>query len=83
MGDWTPSADFFRGLIVSETSDTDLSHPYPFCLAHPLEGPPESLGNVSDWQAEWKWDGIRAQLIRRQTNWRLDARQRVGDRTIS
>ena len=83
MGDWTPSADFFRGLIVSETSDTDLSHPYPFCLAHPLEGPPESLGNVSDWQAEWKWDGIRATDSPTRPTGDLDARRRVGDRTIS
>jgi DNA ligase-1 len=66
MGDWNPSADFFRGLIARETADTNLSRPYPFCLAHPLDGPPDELGEVADWQAEWKWDGIRAQLIRRQ-----------------
>ncbi len=26
---------------------------------------PEDLGSISDWQAEWKWDGIRAQIIKR------------------
>jgi DNA ligase 1 len=41
------------------------AHPYPFFLAHPLEAPPESLGERDEWLAEWKWDGIRAQLIRR------------------
>nr|MDP9123113.1 ATP-dependent DNA ligase [Pseudomonadota bacterium] len=39
--------------------------PYPFFLAHPLQASAESLGNREDWQVEWKWDGIRAQFIRR------------------
>lgn len=44
--------------------------PYPFFLAHALDdGPPEDiarrLGPVADWQAEWKYDGIRAQLVKR------------------
>jgi DNA ligase-1 len=44
----------------------EISKPYPFYLAYPLDVPPEELGDVHDWQLEWKWDGIRAQLIRRQ-----------------
>src|SRR6201999_1776400 len=43
----------------------DISRPYPFFLASPLEQAPESLGALADWQAEWKWDGIRAQIVRR------------------
>ncbi|MBZ5625240.1 MAG: cisplatin damage response ATP-dependent DNA ligase [Acidobacteriia bacterium] len=43
-----------------------ISRPYPFFLAYPLEGDVEGLGDIRDWQVEWKWDGIRAQLIRRQ-----------------
>src|SRR5262249_40422528 len=39
--------------------------PYPFCLAHPLEGGVEELGPIEEWHVEWKWDGIRSQLIRR------------------
>src|SRR5262249_16957415 len=39
--------------------------PYPFFLASPLTEDPASLGNRDEWQAEWKWDGIRAQLVRR------------------
>ena len=35
-------------------------------MAHPLEADPQELGDIDDWQAEWKWDGIRAQLMRRQ-----------------
>lgn len=65
MGTWEPSAEFFNGLITHEIEDADLTRPYPFCLAHPLQGSPEELGEMDDWQAEWKWDGIRAQMIRR------------------
>src|SRR5215212_10632658 len=65
MGDWTPTADWLRGLLSHEHTDDDRSRPYPFFLASPLEGPVESLGPREDWLAEWKWDGIRAQLVRR------------------
>lgn len=37
--------------------------PYPFFLAHTLDLAPEQLGETGDWLAEWKWDGIRAQLV--------------------
>ena len=63
MGSWNPSSEFFLNLIVKQTEDVDLTRPYPFCLAHALEGSPEALGDLADWQAEWKWDGIRAQLV--------------------
>ena len=66
MGNWDPTADFARSVLAKESPDADISRPYPFCLAHPLEGEVEELGDIGDWQAEWKWDGIRAQLIRRQ-----------------
>jgi DNA ligase 1 len=65
MGSWDPSPEFFRGLFDADTRDADVSRPYPFFLAHPLEAEPSALGEVAEWQAEWKWDGIRAQLIRR------------------
>jgi DNA ligase-1 len=65
MGDWSPSAEFYEGLLGEETPDTHVSKPYPFSLAHPLEAPLESLGAIEEWHVEWKWDGIRAQLIRR------------------
>ena len=39
--------------------------PYPFFLAHPLQQSPETLGSLDDWLVEWKWDGIRAQLVMR------------------
>jgi DNA ligase-1 len=65
MGSWEPTADFYLRLLAAEVEDADVSRPYPFFLAYPLEDEPETLGDVAEWQAEWKWDGIRAQLIRR------------------
>jgi DNA ligase-1 len=66
MGTWSPNADFYLNLIEAASSDADLSRPYPFHLAHQIDFPLEDLGAITDWQAEWKWDGIRAQLIRRE-----------------
>jgi DNA ligase-1 len=65
MGAWEPTAEFFERLVAADTRDADLSRPYPFYLAHPLEQAPAELGDPADWLAEWKWDGIRAQLLRR------------------
>jgi DNA ligase 1 len=65
MGTWEPTAEFFQHLMAADTRDADVSRPYPFFLAHPLEGGPQELGDPAEWIAEWKWDGIRAQLIRR------------------
>jgi len=65
MGDWQPTPEFARQLLAVDAGDADLSRPYPFFLAHPLEADPATLGEPTDWQAEWKWDGIRAQLVRR------------------
>jgi len=65
MGHWEPTPQFFRGLFDANTQDADRSRPYPFFLAHPWEDDIDKLGDARDWQAEWKWDGIRAQYIRR------------------
>jgi DNA ligase-1 len=65
MGAWDPTPEFYLRLVAPDTRDADVSRPYPFFLAYPLEGPPEALGDAAGWIAEWKWDGIRAQLIRR------------------
>jgi DNA ligase-1 len=65
MGGWEPTPEFFARLTAPDVRDADISRPYPFFLAHPLEGPPEALGTPGEWLAEWKWDGIRSQLIRR------------------
>jgi DNA ligase 1 len=65
MGDWQPDPAFYQRLISRETEDADVSRPYPFFLAYPIEGDPSQLGDPSEWMAEWKWDGIRSQMIRR------------------
>ncbi len=63
-----PTATGFLNLIAEQT---DAEHqlrggqPYPFFLAHQLQGEPSALGEVDDWLVEWKYDGIRAQLVRR------------------
>lgn len=66
MGTWQPTEEFFRKLVAPDDGSTDRSRPYPFCLAHPHEGEPPELGERSSFQVEWKWDGIRAQFIRRE-----------------
>ena len=70
MGEWQPTAAFWKELVrPSETqaAQEEIDRPYPFFLAYPLEGDPGQLGGIDEWQVEWKWDGIRAQLIRRQS----------------
>jgi DNA ligase-1 len=69
MGDWTPSAAWFESLSTPDVTADDLSRPYPFYLASPIEAPidfTETLGELARWQVEWKWDGIRAQLVKRE-----------------
>lgn len=62
MGNWSPEYNNFQELVLSDDT-LDLSRPYPFYLAYALEGEVHDLGNVDEWQAEWKWDGIRGQVI--------------------
>lgn len=66
MGDWTPQTTSWSDLIQAENPAADLSRPYPFYLAYALDSAPEDLGDIADWHADWKWDGIRGQLILRQ-----------------
>jgi DNA ligase-1 len=65
MGNWEPSAAAFAALVAPENPADDPSRPYPFCLASPFGGDITTLGNRDEWLAEWKWDGIRAQVIHR------------------
>lgn len=69
LGDWTPTPAFLAGLMHPGETAGDREQPYPFFLASPLEGEPAGkLGTIDEWLLEWKWDGIRAQLIRRDGN---------------
>ena len=64
-GNWDPSTVIFEELFSEEASITDWSKPYPFYLAYALEEDPATLGDPQEWQVEWKWDGIRGQIIKR------------------
>lgn len=64
-GQWDPSESAFRRLMQADGGEGDPARPYPFFLAYPLDRELFELGEPEAWQAEWKWDGIRAQLIHR------------------
>lgn len=64
MGEWSPSADFYHALTAPDLQPHENDQrPYPFYLASPLDQPARELGQPEDWLAEWKWDGLRAQLL--------------------
>ena len=67
MGEWSPGAAFFDDLIDPhlDADETPIARPFPFHLSHQIDFPTHELGPIEDWQAEWKWDGIRAQVIKR------------------
>ena len=68
-----PTVSKFEALIAQHESGAldvmDAGQPYPFFLAHQLDAPladlDTKLGPVSDWQVEWKYDGIRGQIVKR------------------
>lgn len=65
LGEWVPSPGLLATLLSPQERPEDRQQPYPFFLASPLEADVESLGPITDWVLEWKWDGIRLQLLRR------------------
>jgi DNA ligase-1 len=65
MGGSVTGAEGFQSLVDPAESPADARRPYPFFLASALEGQAAELGPVGGWMAEWKWDGMRAQLVRR------------------
>jgi DNA ligase-1 len=69
VGGLAPTAEAWAALLAPDAPASggavDVARPYPFQLASPLEAEPSSLGDIGEWLIEWKWDGIRAQLIRR------------------
>lgn len=72
-GKQLPSAERYQALIAATEGASDVQRdpgqPYPFFLAHQLDLPPElfssRLGPVSEWMVEWKYDGIRGQVVKR------------------
>jgi len=64
-GNWDPVTTSFPDLLSEHAVTTDYSKPYPFYLAYAIEDEVSTLGEPNEWQAEWKWDGIRGQIIKR------------------
>jgi DNA ligase-1 len=65
IGNWDINEITFEELLAGQHINYDNSKPYPFCLAYALEKSPEELGELNEWQIEYKWDGIRGQIIKR------------------
>jgi DNA ligase-1 len=80
-GHWTPDEQTMpRLLAAADGAAMGPGTPCPFMLAHPLHEPVESIGPISGWLVEWKWDGIRAQVIRREGHTTLWSR---GDESVA
>jgi DNA ligase-1 len=62
---WKPTVEDFHRLLAPDTDDARSSQPYPFHLASPLKGKVEDLGTINEWHVEWKWEGMRIQLVKR------------------
>ncbi len=63
-----PTAQGFLQLIAAPSATEHAERggqPYPFFLAHALQADPVTLGDLAAWQVEWKYDGMRAQLVSR------------------
>ncbi len=65
LSSWAPTPDDYQRLLAPRDDRSDHAQPYPFFLASQLDNSPDTLGHPAEWLAEWKWDGVRAQLIRR------------------
>ena len=65
IGNWDINEISFDELLQGHHINYDNSKPYPFCLAYALEKELNELGDVKDWQVEYKWDGIRGQVVKR------------------
>jgi len=71
-GVYKPTPDAYRALLAP--ADDNAPRPFPFFLARPLDTGPDELGDHTEWLAEWKWDGIRAQLVRTENDTQLWSR---------
>ena len=67
-GNWDPMTFPFSELTSEKSGLLDYSKPYPFYLAYALDEDLKSLGSPDEWFAEWKWDGIRGEIILRNSS---------------
>jgi DNA ligase-1 len=64
-GTFAPTEAGWAAVVGEGRAEDDAARPYPFCLAHQLDVPLSDLGDLQEWQVEYKWDGTRAQIVRR------------------
>lgn len=68
MGDWIPGREQYEKLVTPEAdAKTASGIPYPFCLAHASDLDSVNELETADYLVEWKWDGIRAQVLKRES----------------
>ena len=79
-GDWTPGTLTLEAILDPKQTESTCQ-PFPFYLSSPIDIPLKDLGSLENWQIEWKWDGIRAQLIKRKGRVMIWSRgdESVGD----
>ena len=65
MGDYEPTVESYKSLMGEDVTIERKSKPYPFFLASQVETPEEEFSHWNDWCVEWKWDGIRCQVVKR------------------
>ena len=81
MGDWSPTLENYKALTSTNVNGKKSVQPYPFYLASPIEKNVDAvIENLDDWIIEPKWDGIRAQLVKREQQCTLWSR---GNELIS
>ncbi len=66
-GNLETGEEAFEKIVTHEVTAATFSQPYPFCLAHPWSERSDQDFNPDEWCLEWKYDGIRAQVIRRES----------------
>jgi DNA ligase 1 len=65
MGKYEPTPEYYENLLTPDVTVERISKPYPYFLASPAEKPRDLFSDWDEWSVEWKWDGIRCQVIKR------------------
>ncbi|MFT4688084.1 MAG: DNA ligase-1 [Limisphaerales bacterium] len=57
--------DCFKSLLTKASADEGTCQPYPFGTTEAITAEMDPPGSIEEWQIEYVWDGLRAQIIRR------------------
>ena len=74
MGDFPPTKEFFETLDDPDAQGVRIAQPYPFLLAYQVELDVIEREGLEEYRVEWKWDGIRAQAVKREGEFNLWSR---------